>query len=77
MLNFLFWVFLLAALLFWPASNLIWTVSVRRKQRKLKKELDEQEIVAQKKRARFVAAIVCFVFSVIYNLARLGLPTNG
>ena len=77
MLVFWFWVLLLAALLFWPVSNLIWTLSVRRKQRKLKKELDDQEILAQKQRARFVAVIVCLVFSLMYNLSRLGMPTNG
>ncbi|MDJ0957462.1 MAG: hypothetical protein QNI91_11410 [Arenicellales bacterium] len=77
MLVFWFWVLLLAALLFWPVSNLIWTLSVRRKQRKLKKELDEQEILAQKKRARFIAVLICLIFSLMFNLSQLGMPTNG
>ena len=77
MLVFWFWVLLLAALLFWPVSNLIWTLSVRRKQRKLKQELDQQEILAQKKRARFIAAFVCLIFSLMFNLSRLGMPTDG
>ena len=77
MLVFWFWVVLLAALLFWPVSNLIWTLSVRRKQRKLKQELNEQEILAQKQRARFIAIFICLVFSLMFNLSRLGMPTDG
>lgn len=77
MLTFWLWVFLLVALLFWPVSQLIWVVSVRRLQRKLNKELNENDLQAQKQRARFVAVVVCFVFSVLYNLARLGMPTDG
>ena len=77
MLVFWFWVLLLAALLFWPVSNLIWTLSVRRKQRKLKMELTEQEIMAQKRRARFIAVFICLIFSLMFNLSRLGMPTNG
>ena len=77
MLIFWFWVLLLTALLFWPVSNLIWTFSVRRKQRKLKQELEEQEILAQKQRARFIAIFICFLFSLMFNLSRLGMPTDG
>ena len=77
MLVFWVWVFLLAALLFFPVSKLIWVVSVRREQRKLKKELNEKELGAQKQRARFLAAVLCFFFSVLYNIARLGFPTGG
>lgn len=77
MLSFIFWVLLLALLLFWPVSNLIWAVSVRRKQRKLKQQLDEQEITAQKQRARFIAAFICLLFSLLYNIYRLGMPRDG
>ena len=77
MVTFLFWVLLLAILLFWPVSRLIWTFSVRRKQRKLKKELDEQETQAQKQRAYIIAAVVCIVFSFLYNLSTMGIPSDG
>ena len=77
MLSFVLWVLLLAALLFWPVSNLVWTLSVRRKQRKLNKQLNENELLAQKQRARFIAGFVCLLFSLMYNLSRLGVPTNG
>jgi len=77
MTAFIFWVLLLAAALFWPVSKLIWTFSVRRQQRKLQMELGEEEVLAQKKRARFISVFVCLMFSVLYNLSRLGIPTNG
>ena len=77
MVTFLFWVFLLAVLLFWPVSSLIWTFSVRRKQRKLKKELDEQEVLAQKQRARIISAVICLLFSFLYNVSTLGIPSDG
>lgn len=77
MLMFWFWVFLLTALLFYPVTQLIWVVSVRRMQRKLQKELSEQELAAEKQRARFISVITCFFFSVLYNVARLGFPTGG
>lgn len=77
MLSFVFWVLLLAALLFWPVSSLVWTLAVRRKQRRLKQELDERELAAQKRRARFIAVFLCLLFSLMYNLSRLGLPSSG
>ena len=74
-----FWlrVLLLAALLFLPVSNLVYVVSVRRKQRKLSTELDARELAAQKQRARFVAIVICFLFSFFFNVSRLGFPVHG
>ena len=77
MTAFILWILLLAILLFWPVSNLIWTFSVRRKQKKLGQELSGEEILAQKKRARFISAVICFLFSVLFNLSRLGIPEHG
>lgn len=74
MLNFIIWVLLLAALLFWPMSKLIWVLSVRRLQRKLERALDETEIAGQMNRARTIGAFVSIVFSFLYNLSTLGLP---
>lgn len=74
MLNFIVWVLLLAALLFWPMSKLIWVLSVRRLQRKLERVLDETEIAGQMNRARTIGAFVSIVFSFLYNLSTLGLP---
>lgn len=74
---FWFWVLLLTALLFIPVTNLIYVFSVRRQQRKLKAGLDPDELAAQKQRARFVAVVICFLFSFFFNVARIGFPVHG
>jgi hypothetical protein len=74
MLNFIVWVVVLAALLFWPMSKLIWVMSVRRLQRKLERELDENEIAGQMNRARVISVFVSVLFSFLYNLQTLGMP---
>jgi len=77
MLNFILWVLLLAALLFWPMSKLIWVMSVRRLQRKLARDLNETEIAGQMNRARVISVFVSVTFSFLYNLSTLGLPGSG
>jgi len=77
MLNFILWVLLLAALLFWPMSKLVGVLSVRRLQRKLARELDENEIAGQMNRARVISAFVSLLFSFAYNLSTIGLPGSG
>jgi hypothetical protein len=77
MLNFILWVLLLAALLFWPMSKLIWVLSVRRLQRKLARALDENEIAGQIMRARVISAFVSLLFSFLYNASTIGLPGSG
>jgi hypothetical protein len=57
----------LAALLFWPASRMIWVLSVRRLERKRGQPLAEAERAGQRNRARLIAIIVCTVFSVLFN----------
>ncbi len=77
MLNFILWVLLLAALLFWPMSKLVWMLSVRRLQRKLARELDENEIAGQMNRARVISVFVSMLFSFAYNLSTIGIPASG
>ena len=77
MLKFILWVLLLAALLFWPMSKLIWVLSVRRLQRKLARALGEKEIAGQIMRARVISAFVSLLFSFLYNASTIGLPGNG
>jgi len=67
-------VVVLAALLFLPISKLIWTLSVRRLQKKLGRELAEDEIGGQLARARFIAVLLCLVFSFLFNAQIIGLP---
>ena len=70
------WV-LLAALLFFPVSRLIWVMSVRRLERRRKRRLEEAERDAQLRRARVIAVIVVLAFSFLFNLQTLGLPGGG
>ena len=49
-------------------------MSVRRLQRKLKRELDEQEIAGQMNRARVISVFVSVIFSLLYNLSTIGMP---
>jgi len=74
---FLLSVLVLAALLFFPISKLIWVMSVRRLQRKLNRELNETELAGQMTRARFVSIFVSLLFSYLFNLNMIGIPTHG
>jgi hypothetical protein len=69
-----FWlsVLILAALLFWPASKLVWVMSVRRLQRKTARELTQEEIDGQLNRARFIAMFLVLIFSFLFNLSMMG-----
>ncbi|HEB67886.1 MAG TPA: hypothetical protein ENI93_08055 [Gammaproteobacteria bacterium] len=77
MAYFLFSVVLLAILLFFPLSKLIWVLSVRRLQRRLARELTEEEIRGQLNRARFISIFVALIFSWLFNLNLIGMPANG
>jgi hypothetical protein len=77
MLNFIIWVLLLAALLFWPMSKLVLVLSVRRLQRKLARDLNESEVAGQMNRARIISVFVSVLFSYLYNLSTIGMPTGG
>jgi len=71
---FYFWVALLAVLLFFPVSNIIWVTSVRRLQRKLGRQLATDELHGQKNRARFISLVLVTLFSWIFNLSIAGAP---
>ena len=77
MLNFILWVLLLAALLFWPMSKLVFVLSVRRLQRKLERPLNEKEVAGQVNRARVISVFVSVLFSYLYNLSTIGMPGGG
>ncbi len=61
-------VVILAILLFFPVSRLIWVLSVRRLERKTGAPLSEPERQGQLSRARFIAMLIVVLFSVLYNL---------
>lgn len=66
------WVTLLAVLLFFPVSNIIWVTSVRRLQRKLGRELAAEELRGQKTRAHFISLPLVTLFSWLFNLSISG-----
>ncbi len=59
---------LLALMLFFPVSKLVWTLSVRRLQRKMDRELNPEEQQGQKIRARFLSLLLVIGFSWLFNL---------
>ncbi len=67
----------LAALLFIPASKLIWVLSVRRLERKGGRALNEAERQGQKTRARVIAVVLCVVFAALFNGQLLGMFAGG
>ena len=77
MVVFILWVLLLAGLLFWPMNKLVFVLSVRRLQRKLARDLNETEIAGQMNRARVLSVFLALMFSFLYNLSTLGMPTVG
>ena len=69
-------VLLLSVLLFFPVSKLIWVLSVRRLQRKMQRELSEQETKGQLKRARILAVFIAVIFAFLFNAHLIGVPGN-
>jgi hypothetical protein len=67
----------LAGLLFWPVSKLVWVLSVRRLERKLGQPLSEQDRLGQLNRARFLATVVCVAFSALFNWQILDMSSHG
>lgn len=77
MVYFIFSMLLLAVLLFFPVSKLIWVLSVRRLQRKLGRELTEEELQGQLRRSRVIAILVTLTFAYLFNISLIGMPGHG
>ena len=58
---------ILAALLFFPVTKVIWAMSSRRLHRRLGRELTEDELKGQLQRARVVAIVLVLLFSYLFN----------
>ena len=67
LLWFLGWSALLAALLFIPVSKMVWTLAVRRQERKQQRKLSEAEIHGELLRARFITFFLVLIFSLLFN----------
>ena len=70
-------VIVLAAALFFPVSRLIWVLSARRLSARMDRELSEQELRGQRRRARWLAAPVCLIFSALFTFQLLKPPVDG
>jgi len=69
--------FLLCLILLFGFSKLVFVLSVRRLQRKLARDLNESEVAGQMNRARIISVFVSVLFSYLYNLSTIGMPTGG
>ena len=67
----------LALLLFFPMSKMIWVLSVRRLERRTARKLSDDEIAGQRNRARFIASLVAVAFSALFCYNIVGIPANG
>jgi hypothetical protein len=68
------WSVLLATMLFFPVSKLVWTLSIRRQERKQKRKLDEAELKGQLQRARFITLFLVIIFALLFNGNIFGFP---
>lgn len=71
MTYFILSVIILALMLFFPVSKLIWILNVRYLQRKQQRELSELELQKQLLRARFISFFIVIGFSLIFNLHQI------
>ena len=60
------WTIVLGLVLFLPVRRFIWVLSVRREERHLGQATDDARRASLKRRATVTAALLCFVFSVLY-----------
>ena len=68
------WSTLLAVLLYFPVSKLVWTLSVRRRQRKQERQLTQAELAGQMQRARFITVFLVVLFALLFNGNIFGFP---
>ena len=61
------WAVILGGALFFPVRNLIYVLYVRRAMREVKGELPQEEMARLRRRAGATAALLCFVFAVLYT----------
>jgi hypothetical protein len=68
---------ILAALLYFPVSKLVWVLSVRRLEAKLERSTTDAERLGQLGRARFIGIIVAVVFALLFNYNVFGIPGHS
>ena len=75
MLNsyYLISVIILALLLYYPVNKMIFVLSVRRLERRIGKQLNDDQKNGQLKRSRFISIILILCFSCLFNINILSL----
>lgn len=70
MLNsyYLISVIILALLLYYPVNKMIYILSVRRLERRIGKQLNDDQKNGQLKRSRFISIILILCFSCLFNI---------
>ena len=61
-------VIILALLLYYPVNKMIFVLSVRRLERKIGKQLNDDQKNGQLKRSRFISIILILCFSCLFNI---------
>ena len=67
-LGFYLAIIALALMLFFPVSNIIWVLSIRRSERKMGQKLTREQAGGQKVRARVIAVVLVLTFAWLFNL---------
>jgi len=63
---------LLATILFKPVKKLIFVQRVRKAERKLKRDLTDEERIDLEKRTKPITALIVITFSILFNSAIMG-----
>lgn len=63
----LLWAVALGVALFFPVRSLIWMMSVNRAAKRNKGEIEETAKQRLRRRASVTAALVCFIFAILYT----------
>lgn len=66
---FIISVAVLAILLYFPVSRLVWVFSVRRLEKKKQSSASDQEINFQHKRARVLTILIVVIFSYLFCIS--------
>ena len=61
-------VIILALLLYYPVNKMIFVLSVRRLERRIGKQLNDDQKSGQLKRSRFISIILILCFSCLFNI---------
>ena len=64
-----YWVssLILAGLLYYPASRVVWVLRIRRLERRLKRTTTEEERLRERRKANMVAGFIVITFAFLFN----------